>query len=79
MKTPDIVVTLSSPSKPTLSCPYLHSHHHGPSLGKEIGICGVKENGEREAKENPLGAGRGEEGGWDGCLQKPSVSTYLRS
>lgn len=71
-------VTLSPPTKPTLSRPYLHCHHHGPVLGKTIGRYGVKANGERGAKEKPQGAEE-EEGGWDGCLEKPFVNSYLGS
>ena len=79
MKTPDTAVTLSPPSKPTLPHPYLHCHHHGPGLGKTIGRCGVKANGERGAKEKAQGAEEEEEGGWDGCLEKPFVNSYLGS
>ena len=43
-----------------------------------IGRYGVKENGEREAKEKPQDAEEGE-GGWDGCLEKPFVNTYSGS
>ena len=69
---------LSPASKPTLPCPYPHHHHHGPGMGKTMGIYGVKENGERRAKDKPQSA-KEEEGGGDGWLEKPFGNTYLGS